>query len=187
MCHVNRTSHISWWFNHPNNTGLFEMIVRVLTTCHTQYTWDRRMCFILFNRTTLQVFVTYLTGALYVHPLWFYRHQHDNRVRSKLSVACQRWWFQCRFWFVHSVPPIHTYPVSWNCAYRLRMELSDGGGFQNLVRNCRWTILPRQSFWNYPVFFLQGPGGLLTWTILITGYVCIAHIKYVLYKIDISI
>ena len=25
------------------NTGLFEMIVGVLTTCHTQYTWDRRM------------------------------------------------------------------------------------------------------------------------------------------------
>jgi len=23
------------------NTGLFETIVRVLTTCHTQYTWDR--------------------------------------------------------------------------------------------------------------------------------------------------
>jgi len=28
------------------------------------------MCF-LFNRTTLQVFVTYLIGALYVHPLWY--------------------------------------------------------------------------------------------------------------------
>ena len=56
------------------------------------------------NRTTLQVFVTYLTGALYLHPLWFYKHQHDNRVRSKLSVACQRWWFQWRFWFVPSVP-----------------------------------------------------------------------------------
>ena len=25
--------------------------------------------FLLFNRTTLQVFVTYLIGALYVHPL----------------------------------------------------------------------------------------------------------------------
>ena len=50
-----------------------------------------------------QVFVTYPTGALYVHPLWFYKHQHDNRVRSKLSVACQRWWFQWRFWFVPSV------------------------------------------------------------------------------------
>jgi hypothetical protein len=58
------------------------MIVGVLTTCHTQYTWDRSICVCLFNRTTLHVFVTYLTGALYVHPLWFYKHQHDNRVRS---------------------------------------------------------------------------------------------------------
>ena len=70
-----------------SNTGLFEMIVRVLTTCHKQYTWDRRICIFLFNRTTLQVFVTYLIGALYVHPLWFYKHQHDNRGRSKLFVA----------------------------------------------------------------------------------------------------
>jgi len=46
---------------------------RGLTTCHTKYTWDRSRCFILFNITTLPVFVTYLTGALYVHPLWFYR------------------------------------------------------------------------------------------------------------------
>ena len=42
--------------------------------------------YFLFNRTTLQVFVTYLTGALYVHPLWFYKHQHDNRVRSTQSA-----------------------------------------------------------------------------------------------------
>ena len=60
--------------------------------------------YFLFNRTTLQVFVTYLTGALYVHPLWFYKHQHDNRVRSKLFVSCQRWWFQWRFSFLPSVP-----------------------------------------------------------------------------------
>jgi hypothetical protein len=58
------------------------MIVRVLTTCHIQYTWDSSICVFLFNRTTLQVFVTYLTGALYVNPLWFYKHQHDIRVRS---------------------------------------------------------------------------------------------------------
>ena len=38
------------------------------------------------------------------NPLWFYKHQHDNRVRSKLSVACQRWWFQWLFWFLPSVP-----------------------------------------------------------------------------------
>ena len=84
-------------------TGLFKMIVGVLTTCHTQYTWDRGICICLFNRTALQVIVTYLAGALYVHLLWLYKHQHDNRVRSKLFVACQRWWFQWRFWFVPSV------------------------------------------------------------------------------------
>ena len=39
-----------------------------------------------------------------MHPLWFYKQQHENRVRSKLFVACQRWWFQWRFWFVPSVP-----------------------------------------------------------------------------------
>ena len=59
--------------------------------------------YFLFNRITLHVFVTYLTGVLHVHPLWFYKHQHDNQVRSKLPVACQRWWFQWRFWFVPSV------------------------------------------------------------------------------------
>ena len=86
------------------HTGLFKMIVGVLTTCRTKYIWDRRICIFLFNRTTLQVFVTYLTGALYVHPLWFYKHQQENRVRSKLFVACQRWWFQWRFWFLRSKP-----------------------------------------------------------------------------------
>ena len=45
------------------------MIVGVLTTCHTQFTSDRSICVYLFNRTTLQVFVTHLTGALYVHTL----------------------------------------------------------------------------------------------------------------------
>jgi len=69
-------------------TGLFVMIVGDLTTCHTQYTWDSSICILLFNRTSLQIFVAYLTGALYVHSLWFYKHQHDNRVRSKLFVAC---------------------------------------------------------------------------------------------------
>ena len=56
-------------FRSVHNTGLFEMIVGVLTTCHTKCTWDRSICVFLFNRKTLQVFVTYLIGALYVHPL----------------------------------------------------------------------------------------------------------------------
>jgi len=90
------------------NTGLFEMIVGVITTCHTQYTWDRSICIFLFNRTTFQVCVTYLRVALYVYPLWFYKHQHDNRVRSKLSVACQRWWFQWRFWFCRNLSKLRS-------------------------------------------------------------------------------
>ena len=45
------------------------MMVGVLTTHHTQYTSDSSICIFLFNGTTLPVFVTYLTGALYVHLL----------------------------------------------------------------------------------------------------------------------
>ena len=107
------------------------MIVWDLRTCHTQYTSDSNICIFLFNITTLQVSVTYLTGALYVHHLWFYKHQHDKGVRSKLFVACQRWWFQWQF-----------------CVYQLRMELSDGGCFPNLVWNCRWTIVTDRHSWN---------------------------------------
>ena len=85
----------SWKYN----TGLFKMIFGFSTTCHTKYTWDSSIRIFLFNRTTLSVFVTYLTGALYVHPLWFYKYQR-----------CQRWWFQWRFWFVPSVPgEMHNY------------------------------------------------------------------------------
>jgi hypothetical protein len=68
---------IVWW----TNTRLFEMIVAVLTTCHTQYSWDRSICIFSFNKTKLQVFVTYLTGALYVHPLWFH-----NCVRQVVEI-----------------------------------------------------------------------------------------------------
>ena len=117
--------------------GLFKMTVGVLT-CHTQYNWDRSICIFLFNRTTLQVFVTYLTGALYVHPLWFYKHQHENRVHSKLFVACQLWWFQWRFWFVPSVPgEMHNY-----CTPHIIKE-----NFENfLIHRCNYILYPDNHF-----------------------------------------
>ena len=99
-----RTLQVLYMCTLFDSTGLFEMTVGILITCYTQYTWEWSICIFLFNRTTLQVFVTYLTGALYVHPLWFYKHQHDNPVCSKLFVACQQWRFHWRFWFVPSVP-----------------------------------------------------------------------------------
>ena len=118
-----------------------------ITTCHTQYTWEGSICIFLFNRTTLQVFVTYLTGALYVHLLWFYNHQHDNGVRSKLSVAMSAVMVSMAVLIRTFSSGIHKHTVSWSYAYHLRMELSDGGCFPNLARNCCWTIVPRQSSW----------------------------------------
>jgi len=90
--------------------------------------------FFLFNRTTLQVIATYLTGGLYVHPLWFYKHQRDNRVRSKLFVACQRWWFQWRFWFVTSVQSgeMHDY-----CPPHIIKENSENF----LIHRCNYVLL----------------------------------------------
>jgi hypothetical protein len=94
--------------------------------------------FFLFNRTTLQIFVTYLTGALYVHYLWFYKHQHDNRVRSKLFVACQRWWFQWRFAAILVIcapsGEIHNY-----CIPHIIKENYDNF----LIRRCNYILLSR--------------------------------------------
>jgi len=139
-----------------HNASFYDMMCTCvcvcITTCHTQYTWDSSICVFLFNRTTLQFFVTYLTGALYVHPLWFYKHQHDNGVRSKLFVAMSAVMVSVAVVIRTFSSSIHTHPVSWNCAYHLRMKLSDGGCFPNWVRNCRWTIVPRTIILNNPVY-----------------------------------
>ena len=92
--------------------------------------------YFLFNRITLQVFVTCLTGALYVHPLWFYRHQHDNRVRSKLFVACQRWCFQWRFAaiLVNCAP---SGEMQNYCTPHIRKE-----NYENfLIHRCKYILL----------------------------------------------
>jgi hypothetical protein len=125
-------------------TGLFEMNVGVITTCHTRYTWDSSICIFLFNRTTLQVFVTYLTGALYVHPLWFYKHQHDNRVRSKLFEACQ---------------PVHRCGKCWfkkfsDVSVEMEISWSIGATTYSCLKCIVYDKLlkPRQSF-RTPLYF----------------------------------
>jgi len=129
------------------------MIVGVLTTCHTQYTWDRSKCFFLFNRKTLQVFVTYLTGALYVHPLWFYKHQHENRVLSRLFVACQHVAFSLPFAaiLVNCAPSweIHNYCTRHIIKKTLRISWSIGATVYS-YRKCivyDKLLKPWQSFW----------------------------------------
>jgi len=86
-----------------DSTRLLEIIVGVLTIAIHNNLQIGEYVYFLFSRTTLQFFVTYLTDALYMHPLWFYNHQNDNRGPAKLFVTCQLWWFQWRFWFVSSI------------------------------------------------------------------------------------
>ena len=123
------------------------MIFGVLTTCHTQYTWDSSICIFLFNKTTLQVFVTYLTGALYVHPLWFYKHQHDNRVRSTqnafslpfaaILVNCAPSGEMHNYCTRHIIKENYENFLIHRCNYILLSEVY-----------CVWQVVkPRQSFW----------------------------------------
>jgi hypothetical protein len=49
--------------------GLFKMIVGVLTTCHTNTLEIAVYVFFYLIEQLSKVFVTYLTGALHVHPL----------------------------------------------------------------------------------------------------------------------
>ena len=112
-------------------TGLFKMIVGVLTTCQTQYTWDRSM-FFLFNRKhskfllhTLQVlYMCTLCDSTNINTIIeFVPHVSGDGFNGGSDSYLQ---FR-----------IHTHPVSWNCTYHLRMELSDDGCFPNLVQNCQ--------------------------------------------------
>jgi hypothetical protein len=117
-------------------TGLFKMTVGVLTTCHTQYTWYGSICVFLFNRTALQVFVTYLTGALYVHPLWFYRViLNDCRVLT--TCHTQYTWDSsiCIFFYLieqHSKFLLHTLQVLYMC------NLCDSTNTNKIIDNHRW-------------------------------------------------
>ena len=108
----------------------------------------REEYFFLFNITTLQVFVTYLTGALYVHPLWFYKYQHENRVRSKLFVACQRWWFQWLFWFVPSV-----------LGYLQEEEKHKPDPWRNPIKEITWGFIwrTRWQFFKTPTIISNNP------------------------------
>ena len=116
------------------------MTVGVLTTFHTQYTWDRNICAFYF----IEQHSKFLLHALQVLYLCTLCDSTNIKTSSfRMSAVMVSMAVLIRIFS----SGINMHPVSWNCAYRLRMELSDGGCLPNLVRNCRCTILPRQSFW----------------------------------------
>jgi len=64
------------------------MTVRVLTTCHTQYTWDSSICVFLFNRTTLQIFCAIPYRRSICAP--FEILQTSTRKSSSFPTVCSR-------------------------------------------------------------------------------------------------
>jgi hypothetical protein len=86
--------------------------------------YRQQYMYFLCNITTLPVYVTYLTCALYVHRMWLYKHQHDNPVRSKLFVACQpihrfgKCWFKnsptCRWKWKFLDPSVQLHTAIWS-------------------------------------------------------------------------
>jgi hypothetical protein len=113
--------------------------------------------------------MTYLTGALYVHPLWFYKHQHENRVRSKLFVACQHVAFSLPFAaiLVNCAPSgeMHNY-----CTPHIIKE-----NFENLLIHrcnyilisqvyCVWQVVKTPTIiLNNPVFLRRSQWPLACW------------------------
>jgi len=92
------TLQMLYMFTLCGSTGLFKMIVVVLTTCHTQYTSDSSKCIFLFNSTTLQ-FLLHTLQVLYMCTLcdstninmiidndrWYVT---DSLDRTRLSCWC---------------------------------------------------------------------------------------------------
>ena len=67
---TNWTTTLSKSFILLNNspyTGLFEMIVGVLTTCHTQYTWDRSMDIFYLIQQLSKFFYFHFSMQKYVY------------------------------------------------------------------------------------------------------------------------
>jgi hypothetical protein len=130
---INLQLRLSNYTKFYNYTGLFELTVGVLTTCHTQYTWDRSFSFRLFRKMGHTVGCGMPSSLLLPLTVGFLV------LRMNACLTCST----CSS-VTDDLPVLlllHTHTVSWNCAYHLQMELSDGGCFPNLMLNCRWTIV----------------------------------------------
>ena len=66
------------------------MIVGPLTICHTQYTWDRSICIFYLIEQHSKFLLHTLQVLCMCTLFWFYKHQHDNRVRSTQNAFSLR-------------------------------------------------------------------------------------------------
>jgi len=96
--HTHTHTHIYIYIYIYIYTGLFEMIVGVLTTCHTQYTWDRSIWFFYlieqhskFLLHTLQVlYMCTLCDSTNINTIIDNHHWHatNSLERTRLSCWC---------------------------------------------------------------------------------------------------
>ena len=129
----------SWSSNY--DIGLFKMTVWVLTTViHNTLQIAVYVFFIQYNNTPSFCYTPYSCSicAPFVTLQTSTRQSSSFRMSAvTVSMSVQIRTFSSR---------THTHPVSWNCAYRLRVELSDGSCFQNLVGIAAGQLHPDNHF-----------------------------------------
>jgi len=154
------------WFR---KTWFTRRRVRELKNAHNSVTVQNRIHVYMnffhhkdLGNHLLQLCPKVVKHPLYVHPLWFYKHQHENQVRSRLFVECQRWWVQWRFWFLPSVlGEMHNY-----CTPHIMKE-----NFENFsIHRCGYILLSQvYCVWQVvktPTIILNNPveGKPMAWT-----------------------
>ena len=67
-------------------TGLFEMIVGVLTTCHTQYNGDRSICIFFYLIEQHSKFLSHILQVLYTWPFVSRNWRYESEAPMKPSL-----------------------------------------------------------------------------------------------------
>jgi len=117
---------------------------QVLTTCHTQYIWDRNIC-------VYYLIVKHSKFILHIYRCSIYAHFVILQTSTREPISLQTIRILSAVMVSMAVlirtflSGIHTHTVAWNCAYRLGMELSEVGCLSDLVRNFGWATVHRQS------------------------------------------
>jgi len=99
-------------------TGLFEMIVGVLTTCYTQYTWDSSIC-IFYLIEQHSTFLLHTLQVLYMCTLYDSTGLFETIVGVLTTCHTQYTWDNsiCIFYLIeqHTNFLLHTLQVLYMC------------------------------------------------------------------------
>jgi len=152
-----------------DSTGLFEMIVRVLITCHTQYTWDNNICFFYLIEQHAK-FLLYTLQVLYMCTLCDSTGLFKMIVGILTTCSKKYTWDSsiCVFYLIeqHSQFLLHTLHVLYMCI------LCDSTNINTIIEfvpnfcsisavMVSMAVLIR----TFSSGILAGRGGTLTWSL----------------------